>query len=70
MFIGNRAANSGGAIYSSISTSNWLIDSCRWEYNQCSLFGGALYVGDSHYGVSIMNSEIYFNRGGSGVRFD
>ena len=60
-FRGNFAFNSGGAIYSSIATSNLLFDSCLWEYNECTLFGGAVYLGDSHYGVVMRNSVMQYN---------
>jgi predicted outer membrane repeat protein len=67
VFVGNSALNSGGAIYSSIATSNLLFDSCRWEHNKCSLFGGAIYLGDSHFGVVMRNSVMNFNSADSGM---
>ena len=60
-FWGNTALNSGGGIYSSIATSNLLFDSCRWEHNQCALFGGAVYLGDSHFGVTLRSSVMNYN---------
>ena len=61
VFFGNSALNSGGAMYSSIATSNFLIDSCHWEHNECLLFGGAIYLGDSHSGVTMRNSVMKYN---------
>jgi len=66
VFWGNTALNSGGAIYSAIATSELLLESCRWEHNECQLFGGAVYLGDSHSGVSMRNCVLNFNKAESG----